>query len=117
MATSESFITFVCEQIRGDYAVRYKKMFGEYMVYVNDKPVLLVCDDCVYVKKLPQLAALLQDADVGVPYDGAKEHYVLDVEDADTAAAVIRILEQITPVPKKKTKEKRAESEKAHENI
>ena len=36
MATSEDFIEFVCEQIRGDYSVRYKKMFGEYMVYVND---------------------------------------------------------------------------------
>ena len=27
------------------YNVRYKKMFGEYMVFVDEKPVLLVCDN------------------------------------------------------------------------
>lgn len=52
MATSVDYIEFVCGQIRGERVVRYKKMFGEYMVYVNDKPVLLVCDNTVYVKKL-----------------------------------------------------------------
>lgn len=46
MATTIGFIDFVCEQIR-DYNVHYKKMFGEYMVYINDKPILLVCDNCV----------------------------------------------------------------------
>lgn len=53
MATSQEYIEFVCEQLVGVENVRYKKMFGEYMVYVNDKPVLLVCDNTVYVKKLP----------------------------------------------------------------
>jgi DNA helicase-2/ATP-dependent DNA helicase PcrA len=36
-------------------AVRYKKMFGEYMVYVNEKPILLVCDNTVFVKILDRL--------------------------------------------------------------
>lgn len=36
MATSVDFIKFVCEQIRGYTNVRYKKMFGEYMVYVKN---------------------------------------------------------------------------------
>ena len=77
-------------------------MFGEYMVYVNDKPVLLVCDNCVYVKKLPQIAPYLQDAECGIPYEGAKEHYILDVEDAQRTAEVVAVLERITPVPKKR---------------
>jgi len=50
MATTVDFIEYVCGQIEGAGAVRYKKMFGEYMVYVNDKPILLVCDNTVYVK-------------------------------------------------------------------
>jgi len=45
MATTVDFIEYVCGQIDGVGAVRYKKMFGEYMAYVNDKPVLLVCDN------------------------------------------------------------------------
>ena len=102
MATSADFIEFVCEQIHGDYSVRYKKMFGEYMVYVNDKPILLVCDNCVYVKKLAQVEELLIDAETGFPYDGAKEHYILDIENNELVEKVISILESDTPLPKKK---------------
>ncbi len=39
MASSVEYIEFVCEQIASVGDIRYKKMFGEYMVYVNDKPV------------------------------------------------------------------------------
>lgn len=102
MATSVDFIEFVCEQIRGDYAVRYKKMFGEYMVYVNDKPILLVCDNCVYVKILPQIEDVMRGAQTGIPYCGAKEHYILDVENASLVEQVVPILESVTPPPKKK---------------
>lgn len=81
-------------------------MFGEYMVYVNDKPVLIVCDNTVYVKKLPEIEELMSGAECGVPYDSAKEHYILDIEDRKLTAKVVEILEQITPVPKKKPKKK-----------
>ena len=46
------------------------------MVYVNDKPVLLVCDNTVYVKKLPEIEELMSGAECGVPYDSAKEHRI-----------------------------------------
>lgn len=99
-------IEFVCEQLVGVENVRYKKMFGEYMVYVNDKPVLLVCDNTVYVKKLPEIEELMSGAECGVPYDSAKEHYILDIEDRELTAKAVEILERITPVPKNKAKKK-----------
>lgn len=102
MATSLDFIEFVCEQIHGDYAVRYRKMFGEYMVYINEKPVLLVCDNCVFVKKLPQIQDFMSDAQTGIPYNGAKEHYILDIENTLLVEQVIAVLEDITPLPKRK---------------
>ena len=52
MATSPEFMEYVVEQIAGCGEIRYRKMFGEYLVYVNEKPVLLVCDNTVYVKML-----------------------------------------------------------------
>ena len=104
MATSQEYIEFVCEQIRGTGAVRYRKMFGEYMVYVNDKPLLLVCNNTVYVKKLAALLPLLENADCGIPYDGAKEHYILDIDNAPLCREVIAVIEPITPMPKKKRK-------------
>lgn len=40
MATSKEYIEYVCGQIKGELNVRYKKMFGDYMVYVDEKPLL-----------------------------------------------------------------------------
>lgn len=51
MATSDDYLTFVLEQLPPLGVVRSRKMFGEYMVYFNEKPVLLVCDNTVFVKK------------------------------------------------------------------
>ena len=104
MASDQDFIEFVCDQIAGCGAIRSRKMFGEYMVYVNDKPVLLVCDNTVYVKKLDVLESLMSDAELGVPYPGSKEHYILEIDDADLSKKVVDLLEPITPIPKKRKK-------------
>ena len=100
MGTTADFITYVCEQIVGVGEIRYKKMFGEYMVYVNDKPILLVCDNTVFVKILPELDEKMREADKGFPYNGAKEHYVLDIDNARFSKDVIEILEPVTSKPK-----------------
>ena len=106
MATSQDYIEYVCEQIQSVGVIRYRKMFGEYMVYVNDKPILLVCDDTVFVKMLPEIETLMQDAETGKPYDGAKEHYILDIDSRELAETTINILESIIPIPKPKKKKK-----------
>jgi TfoX/Sxy family transcriptional regulator of competence genes len=108
MSTTADFIEYVCEQIRGTGFVRHRKMFGEYMVYVNEKPILLVCDNIVYVKVLDCIADKMLDADKGFPYTGAKEHYILDIDDAEFSREIVRLLEPVTSLPKpkkKKTKE------------
>ena len=104
MATTVDFIEYVCGQIEGAGIVRHRKMFGEYMVYVNDKPILLVCDSTVYVKNLPCLEKLMATAEKGFPYQGAKEHYVLDIDDIELATEVVAALKQVIPVPKPKKK-------------
>lgn len=104
MATSLEYIEFVVEQIRGVGELRYKKMFGEYMVYVNDKPLLLVCDNTVYVKKLDVIKECMVEASCGTPYNGAKEHYILDIENTSLCKEVLPILEAVIPVPKPRKK-------------
>lgn len=104
MATSIEFIDYVCEQLSGIGEVRYKKMFGEYMVYVNDKPVVIVCDDTAYVKKLPCIEEDMKESVCGCPYDGAKEHYVLDIDDGAFARKIVSKVEEVTPLPKKRKK-------------
>lgn len=104
MATTVEYIKFVCEQVPTRYEVRYKKMFGEYMVYVNDKPILLVCDNTVFIRQLPQLCDIMKNTETACPYNGAKEHYILDVEDVELVDKVVDVLEKITPLPKKRVK-------------
>ena len=106
MATTPEYNEFVCERLEPFGAVRSRKMFGEYMVYVNAKPILLVCDNTVMVKKVPELADLMKDAPDGVPYEGAKVHYILDIENRELVRSVIAVLEPITPLPKKRVKKK-----------
>jgi TfoX/Sxy family transcriptional regulator of competence genes len=104
MATTQEFIEYVCAQVADSGAVRSKKMFGEYMVYVNDRPILLVCDNTVFVKMLPEIAALMGEVETGFPYNGAKEHYVLDIDNAAHARTVVAALLPIVPIPKPRKK-------------
>jgi len=104
MATTQDFIEYVCGQIEGVGAIRFRKMFGECMIYVNEKPILLLCDNTVFIKMHPCLESLCADSETGVPYESAKEHYLLDVEDMVFAKQVISTLESVTPLPKPKKK-------------
>lgn len=104
MATSTEFLDFVLEQLQGIGVLRYQRMFGEAMVYLNDRPVMLVCNDTVFVKEHPAIANLMRGAEIGIPYDGAKEHYILDIDNADFSKQVILELEKVTPLPKSRKK-------------
>ena len=46
----------------------------------------------------------MSEAERGIPYDGAKERYILDIEDSELLDEVIPILERLTKIPKKKNR-------------
>ena len=104
MACTTDYIDFVCSQLNGVGTTRSKKMFGDWLIYIDEKPVILACDNICYVKKSPAIAELMTDADTGFPYDGAKEHYILDIEHRDKAIEIIETLLPAIPYPKKKKK-------------
>lgn len=104
MATSLSFINYVCEQLNGIGEIRYKKMFGEYMVYINEKPIVIVCDNVAFVKKLECIEKMMADAEIGYPYKGAKDHYILDIDNAEFCKSIVTELEKVTSLPKPRKK-------------
>lgn len=104
MACTVEFIEFVCMQLAEAGEVRSRKMFGDYMIYVNEKPVVLACDNIAYVKIYTAIADLMTDAEKGFPYEGAKEHYILDIEHKKEALKVVRALERALPYHKPKKK-------------
>lgn len=107
MATTVDAINFVCSQIAAAGEVRARKMFGDYMVYLNEKPVITVCDSICYVKKLPAIEEMMRDAECGFPYEGAKEHYILDIAHAAYAVKVVRAIWENVPFPKKRSRKGR----------
>jgi TfoX/Sxy family transcriptional regulator of competence genes len=102
MASDLEFVNFVVDQLDGTGIVTSKKMFGEYLIYVNQKPIMLVCDNTAFVKTLDCVQPLLENSEKGFPYEGAKEHYIVDVDDRELLTAVVQELEKVIPIPKKK---------------
>ncbi|APC79487.1 hypothetical protein NPD2_3326 [Clostridium botulinum] len=45
MASNIEFVEYVCDQISGAGDITYKKMFGDYGVYCNEKIIGLICDN------------------------------------------------------------------------
>ncbi len=73
MATKESTIEYILDQLSGVRDVRARKMFGEYAVYCQDKVVALVCDDELFVKVTePGKQFIGKQYQEGFPYPGAK---------------------------------------------
>ena len=92
MCTSE-YIDFVCSQLKGAGDIIMKKqMSDDWCIYINDKPIILAFDNLSYVRMSPAIDDMMASAWTGYPYDGAKEHYVLDIEHRDKAMEVVHAL-------------------------
>lgn len=101
MVCDEAFIERIQKMLEGTGEVRARKMFGDWLVYVDRKPVVLACDNRAFVKKLPAVADLLRGSGCGIPYEGAKEHYVLDLRRPALVRSVVRALMEAVPARKK----------------
>ena len=104
MACTPEFVDFVVAQLADAGAVRVRKMFGDHLLYVDEKPAVLLCDNVAYVKMHPALEAWMADAETGSPYPGAKLHYILDVEHRAEALRVVKILAEVLPLPRPRKK-------------
>lgn len=103
MASDLEYVQYVIDQIRIDGIIKYRKLFGEYLIYLNDKPIIMVCDNTAFVKMLDCIKPLMENAETGFPYKWAKRHYyIVDVDDSERLSEVIMILEKNLPMPKRK---------------
>lgn len=102
MACTTEYIDFICEVLAPLGDVRYRKMMGDYVIYVNEKCVITACDNCAYIKKLKCIEPLMIGAETGYAYEGAKESYILDFADRRKALEIISTLWDALPFPKKK---------------
>lgn len=107
MSSDEEFVKFIAEQMEDAGTIRYRKMFGEYALYCNDKVVALICDDKLYVKPTQGGRAFLGDDLIEAPaYQGAKNSFFIEdgFENKEWIGELISITEKELPLPKPKKK-------------
>jgi TfoX/Sxy family transcriptional regulator of competence genes len=103
MATEISVVEYILDQIGGVVSARHKKMFGEYMIYCNEKPAFLICDNMLFVKILRETEEILgADSPKAFPYTGAKSYFVVDIDDGETVKRLAETLARVLPLPKKR---------------
>ena len=108
MASDLSFVEFVADQIENAGQIRYRKMFGEYALYCEDKLVALICDNRFLVKKTKAGKSFVGEIAEESPYPGAKPCFLVEdqMEDRDWVSQLIRLTEGELPMPKPKKKRK-----------
>ncbi|MEA4892496.1 MAG: TfoX/Sxy family protein [Peptococcaceae bacterium] len=116
MATSKEFIEYVYEQAAAAGQVSYRKMFGEYGVYLDGKIVALVCDNMFFLKPTAAARRLLAEEErleEAPPYQGANPFYLVDsLDDRDFLCRLLRESWEELPFPQtKKPREPKPEKE------
>jgi TfoX/Sxy family transcriptional regulator of competence genes len=104
MASDETFVAFIRDQMAGAGPISARRMFGEFAIYCGEKVVALVCDNQLFVKPTAAGKALLGDPSLAPPYPGAKPYFLIgDVDDGEFLSAVIAATAIELPVPKAQT--------------
>jgi len=101
MATDQGFVDHVCDQAQL-HGLAYRKMFGEYALYLDGKVVAFACDNALFLKPTAAARAILRREPDAFPYPGAKPHFRIDAA-LDEPPLLVRLLRESAaelPAPK-----------------
>ena len=101
LASTKNYLDYVMEQLSGLEDVRYRAMMGEYVLYYRGKVVGGIYDDRLLLKPTPSARSLLPGTRMELPYEGAKEMLLADVDDAERLRVVLTAMTDELPTPKK----------------
>lgn len=104
MASKQSTVDFIVEQMTGAGTITARKMFGEYGIFCDGKVVALVCHDELFVKPTVAGKAFAGKLNEAAAYSGAKPSLIVPADkwdDFEWLAKLIRITASELPVPKK----------------
>ena len=78
MASTKAYLDFILDQLSEAGEVSFRPMMGEYVLYYRGKVIGGIYDDRFLVKPTKSAAALMPDAQMDLPYAGAKEMLLVD---------------------------------------
>lgn len=103
MASSKEYLEFVLEQLSELEDISYRAMMGEYIIYYRGKVIGGIYDDRFLVKQTKSALKMMPDADLELPYEGAKEMIMVDdVDNRDFLKELFEAMYEELPAPKKK---------------
>jgi TfoX/Sxy family transcriptional regulator of competence genes len=103
MASSKEYLDFILEQLSDLDEVSHHAMMGEYIIYYRGKVVGGIYDDRFLVKPTKSAVAMMPNADMELPYEGAKEMLLVDdVDNRDFLKDLLEAVYEELPAPKKK---------------
>ena len=103
MASSKEYLEFVLEQLSELEDISFRAMMGEYIIYYRGKVIGGIYDDRFLVKQTKTALKMMPDADLELPYEGAKEMIMVDdVDNRDFLKELFEAMYDELPAPKKK---------------
>ena len=102
MATSKEYLEFVLEQLSDIQGISHRAMMGEYLIYCRGKVIGGIYDDRFLVKATDSARRLLPDATSELPYQGAREMLLADVDDREFLNRLVPAIADDLPMPRNK---------------
>ena len=105
MASSKEYLEFVLEQLSDIQGISHRAMMGEYLIYCRGKVIGGIYDDCFLVKATDSARRLLPDAVSELPYQGAREMLLADVDDRELLNRLVQAIADDLPMPRNTRKD------------
>ena len=103
MASTKDYLDYVLEQLGGLSEVSHRAMMGEYILYYQGKVIGGIYDNRFLIKPTKSAKALLPNAPLELPYEGAKEMLLVeDIEDRELLENLLNAMVDELPAPKKR---------------
>jgi TfoX/Sxy family transcriptional regulator of competence genes len=104
MASSIDTVQFICDQAGLGKSLTFRKMFGEYALYLDGKVVALICDDQLFLKPTAEGLGYLGKVSEAPPYPGARNFFLLssELDDPDRLSGALRVTARALPEPQPK---------------
>jgi TfoX/Sxy family transcriptional regulator of competence genes len=101
MATEQAFVDYVVTQSGLEQRLSYRRMFGEYALYLGGKVVAFACSNQLLLKPTAEGRALIKNVTEGAPYPGAKMYLKIvdELEDRDQLRRLFETTAEVLPMP------------------
>lgn len=103
MASKKEYLDYVLEQLSPLDGISVRPMMGEYILYYNGKIFGGIYDDRLLVKPVKSARAMMPDAPLSLPYEGAKDMLLVeDIDGREFLCSLVQAMEGELDAPKRR---------------